>query len=282
MSKLESFLDLGKKQEELTNKDFYFGSTFLATFTLASENSKFHSRIGLNEPQASYPVFASAWQEIKVGSYIFKGKKISDGGLKLGISYYPASYPELNANFNYVQVVDRPNIGIQYSGQNLNINLKCKPESFDLAGNAGSEKYGVCAQISSQIEKLFPSSCQLGCWHQGPNHKLLLKHQIQFPNWSSGMTTLSIFQLQKSLSLGCYSKFSWLDNTFDLSLSLKYLLDDKTWLKSRITKDKLSLVLHNQISSQINTSIQSELDLESSLIKSIKDIHFGFRINIST
>ena len=282
MSKLESFLDLGKKQEELTNKDFYFGSNFLATLTLASENSKFHSRIGINEPQASYPVFASAWQEIKVGSYVFKGKKISDGGLKLGISHYPISYPELKVNFNYVQVIDSSNIGIEYSSSNLNINLKCKSESFDLSGNVGTDKYGVGAQISSQIEKLFPSSCQLGCWHQGPTHKFLLKHQIQFPNHSPGITSLSIFQVQKSLTLGCYSKFNWLDNTFDLTMSIKYPLDTKTWLKSRITKDKLSLVLINQLSSQISTSIQSELDLESSLINSISNLHFGFRINIST
>ena len=281
MSKVDSFFNLCKKQEDLINKDFYFGSTFLTTLTLVSKNSRFHSRVGLNEPHASYPVFASAWQELKSGPYTYKGKKVSDGGLKLSVSYAPPTYPELTIKANYIQVTDSPNLILQYSSQSLNLNFKSKLDSFELSATAGTEKYGFCSQIQNQYKKILPLSALLGCWLQGSNYRFILKHRIDEQNWSVGTTTLSIYQDIESLSLASFGKFCWLDKTFDLNLGLKYKIDESNSIKSKINKDKLGLVWFKYWSPKINTSLSGELDIQSYPIKCFKDSSFGFRVNFN-
>jgi len=253
----------------------------LTTLTLVSKNSRFHSRVGLNEPQASYPVFASAWQELKSGPYTYKGKKVSDGCLKLSVSYAPPTYPELSIKANYIQVTDTPNLILQYSSKNLNLDLKSKLDSFELSATAGTEKYGLCSQIQSQYKSALPLSTLLGCWLQGSNYRFILKHRIDERNWTAGTTTLSIFQSIDSLSIASFGKFCWLDKTFDLNLGLRYKINENSSIKGKINKDKLGFVWSKHWSHLINTSLSGEVDAQSNLTKCLRNSSIGFRVNFN-
>jgi hypothetical protein len=282
MSSLDSFKELTKDHEDLLRKDFYFGRLMIVTLSAYRNSSEFHSRLSLNESGANYPVFASAWERLTWGDLSLKGKKQSDGKLKLSSSYTSPSYP-LKVTLNYQQVSESSNIQLEYKTSSLFLELLCKPEVFSLSFNTGNSSFGFGGLFSSDYLSFLPKSPTLILWSKVSNSKFFLKHQSQDSNLlKPGTIEFGLLKKQEKTEIASSAKYIWGSKSLFLSVGGLYKIDSQTSMKGRIASNgRVGLVHMHKLSESISSKISLETPCFPFRPNGINDLKFGLRLDLN-
>lgn len=288
MARLESFTNLSRKQEDLLNKGYCYGTLGLAVFSHRTADLLFKTRIGKRFGGA---VVSNMSGSFKHGDLTFTPKQKTDGSHLVSFEYNPDKDNKLKGELKLVTdakgavVSNEPTISVEHSQDNLKVKVAVtKGPVAKLNGTFGRTDIGFGVETKLALNALALPKLNLASWYNLSKTNMLFKLDgLDIVERTVEKISASLLlNVNPTVRFGSLVTFDEKTKTVSAEFGGDYQLTEKTLVKGKVDNvGTIGVAVHQQLNEHVKLSIASQVASAKVVGNALSDFKFGFRFDFT-